>query len=155
MDEISQLYNVLKGEMSFVGPRPNVKRETDIYTKEEKKLLTIKPGITDFASIVFSDEAEILKNSNAPDILYNQTIRPWKSKLGLFYIKEQSPFIDLCIVLITVLNIFSRKFALRILYKIFKKINSPNDLSRIVLRKDELYPLPPPGSNKIVETREI
>ena len=57
--------------MSFVGPRPNVKRETDIYTDEEK-LLSVKPGITDFASIVFSDEGEILKDSKDPDLDYNQ-----------------------------------------------------------------------------------
>ena len=56
LDELSQLFNVIKGDMSLVGPRPNVKRETDIYTVEEKKLLAVKPGITDFASIVFADE---------------------------------------------------------------------------------------------------
>ena len=56
LDELSQLFNVLSGEMSLVGPRPNVRRETDLYTREEKLLLTIKPGITDISSIVFSDE---------------------------------------------------------------------------------------------------
>ena len=84
LDEISQLFNVLVGEMSLVGPRPNVKRETDLYTKVEKNLLKVQPGITDFASIIFSDESDILKNVDDPDISYNQLIRPWKSRLGLF-----------------------------------------------------------------------
>ena len=90
LDELSQLFNVFIGEMSLVGPRPNVKRETDLYTEVEKNLLRVKPGITDFASIIFSDESEILKNVDDPNISYNQLIRPWKSRLGLFYIKKQS-----------------------------------------------------------------
>ena len=59
LDELTQLWNVLIGDMSLVGPRPNVKRETDLYTSVEKKLLFVKPGITDISSIVFSDEGEI------------------------------------------------------------------------------------------------
>jgi len=86
MDELSQLINVLLGDMSLVGPRPNVKRETDLYTKVEKKLLSVRPGITDVSSIVFSDEGDILANSKDPDIDYNQLIRPGKGYLGLFYI---------------------------------------------------------------------
>ena len=81
--------------MSLVGPRPNVKRETNLYTIEEKKLLTVKPGITDFASIVFADEGEILKEYDDPDIAYNQLIRPGKGYLGLFYIAHKSIFLDL------------------------------------------------------------
>ena len=110
LDELTQLYNVFIGEMSIVGPRPNVRRETKIYTSVEKKLLRIKPGITDFASIVFSDESEILKNVDDPDITYNQLIRPWKSRLGLFYIKKQSLILDITIIFLTILNSFSRKF---------------------------------------------
>ena len=75
LDELTQLWNVLIGDMSLVGPRPNVRRETDLYTKLEQKLLTVKPGITDFASIVFSDEGDILKDVEDPDIAYNQLIR--------------------------------------------------------------------------------
>lgn len=155
LDELSQLYNVFIGEMSLVGPRPNVKRETDLYTKFEKKLLNVKPGITDFASIVFSDESEILKNVDNPDIIYNQLIRPWKSRLGLFYIKKQSLFIDLIIIFLTILSIFSRKISLLLLYKIMRKLNAPKDLSKLVLREDKLKPLPPPGSNKLVLTRDL
>jgi lipopolysaccharide/colanic/teichoic acid biosynthesis glycosyltransferase len=68
LDEFTQLWNVLKGDISLVGPRPNVKRETDLYTNLEQGLLSVKPGITDFSSIVFSDEGDILKHSKDPDI---------------------------------------------------------------------------------------
>jgi lipopolysaccharide/colanic/teichoic acid biosynthesis glycosyltransferase len=83
LDEIPQLWNVVKGEMSLVGPRPNVERETSMYTPDEKRLPSVRPGITDLSSIVFSDEGEILQGSTDPDLLYNQIIRPWKSRLGL------------------------------------------------------------------------
>ena len=113
LDEITQLWNVLRGDMSLVGPRPNVKRETDLYTPEEKRLLTVKPGITDIASIVFADEGEILRDKEDPDIAYNQLIRPWKSRLGLFYIDHSSIFLDIQLVLLTVRAIISRQSALR------------------------------------------
>ena len=83
LDELTQLFNVFKGEMSFVGPRPNVERETNLYSNKEKELLKVKPGITDFSSIVFSDESEILKDHQNPDIAYNQLIRPRKNYLAL------------------------------------------------------------------------
>ena len=62
--------------MSFVGPRPNVKRDVKIYTDIKKRLLSIKPGITDFSSVIFSDEGDILNDKSDPDIAYNQLIRP-------------------------------------------------------------------------------
>ena len=89
IDEIPQLFNVFMGQMSFVGPRPNVLNETNLYSEVENKILTVRPGITDFSSIVFSDEGDILKGSKNPDLRYNQIIRPWKSRLGLFYIKKR------------------------------------------------------------------
>ena len=154
LDELAQLFNVFTGDMSFVGPRPNVKRETDIYTDIEKQLLFFKPGITDIASIVFSDESEILSNVEDPDIGYNQLIRPWKSKLGLFYIRKQSFLLDMVIILITILSIFSRQIALKSLYIVLKNLSAPDDLCRIVLRKERLVPSPPPCSDEIVFSRE-
>ena len=155
LDELTQLYNVFIGEMSLVGPRPNVRREAEIYTKVEKKLLGVKPGITDVASIVFSDESEILKNVEDPDITYNQLIRPWKSRLGLFYIKKQSLSLDIIVILLTLLSIFSRKISLSILHKIMVKLNAPRDLSKIILRDENLKPLPPPGAEKLVLSRDL
>jgi lipopolysaccharide/colanic/teichoic acid biosynthesis glycosyltransferase len=76
LDELVQLWNVLKGDMSLVGPRPQVQTDAALYTQAEKRMLTVRPGITDPASIVFSDEGDILKDSADPDLLYNQIIRP-------------------------------------------------------------------------------
>jgi lipopolysaccharide/colanic/teichoic acid biosynthesis glycosyltransferase len=155
LDEITQLWNVLKGDMSLVGPRPNVKSETDIYTSAEKKLLSVKPGITDFASIVFSDEGEILAGKASPDIAYNQLIRPGKSSLGLFYIKNKSIYIDVIILVVTILSIISRSTALKINALILKKLKAPAELITTAKRKKKLFPKPPPGSNKIVTSRKL
>ena len=95
LDELVQLWNVLKGDMSLVGPRPQVRRDADLYTDVERGLLTARPGITDLASIVFSDEGDILKDEADPDLAYNQLIRPWKSRLGLLYVNHQSVRLDL------------------------------------------------------------
>jgi lipopolysaccharide/colanic/teichoic acid biosynthesis glycosyltransferase len=155
LDEITQLWNVLKGDMSLVGPRPNVKSETDIYTSTEKKLLSVKPGITDFASIVFSDEGEILSGKENPDIAYNQLIRPGKSALGLFYIKNSKIHIDIIILMITILSIVSRSSALRINASVLKNLKAPLELITTAERKKKLFPKPPPGSNKIVTSRKL
>lgn len=154
LDELSQLWNVLIGDMSLVGPRPNVKRETDLYTIEEKKLFTLKPGITDFSSIVFSDEGDILKDKADPDIAYNQLIRPWKSKLGIFYIDNRSSLVDLKLIYLTVIAILSRDRALLKTSKLLKILNANDELVRVSLRHDILIPTPPPGSSKIVTNRE-
>lgn len=139
LDELPQLINILFGQMSFVGPRPNVSNEVEKYYEEEKKLLSVKPGITDFASIVFSDEGSILSNSNDPDADYNLYIRFWKSSLGLIYIKHKSIKLDVTIILLTILNFIDRKKALTILSKkILNLSNKYKKISNICLRKEEL-----------------
>lgn len=154
LDELSQLINVLIGDMSLVGPRPNVKRETDLYTDEEKILLTVKPGITDFSSIVFSDEGDILKGYDDPDIAYNQLIRPGKSKLGIFYINKSNIFLDFQLIYLTVIAIISKAKALESITKILKKLGADKDLILIASRKTPLVPTPPPGAKNIVNNRE-
>jgi len=109
LDELSQLWNVLLGHMSLIGPRPNVKRETDLYTDQEKRLLTVRPGITDFSSIVFSDEGEILKDQIDPDIAYNQLIRPGKSMLGIFCIENRNFLVDFQLIFLTATAIFFKE----------------------------------------------
>jgi lipopolysaccharide/colanic/teichoic acid biosynthesis glycosyltransferase len=153
LDEFTQLWNVFKGDMSLVGPRPNVKRETDLYTDIEKKLLSVRPGITDMASIVFSDENEILKDSEDPDIDYNQLIRPWKSRLGLLYIDNRSLWLDIQLILLTAAAIINRETALDGVNKILTKMNTPEDVIRVSRRKDKLVPFPPPGSDSVVSRR--
>lgn len=153
LDEFTQFINIFIGDMSFVGPRPNVKRDVDIYTYYEKKLLDIKPGITDFSSIIFSDEADILKEKNDPDISYNQLIRPWKSRLGLFYINNNNILIDICLIFITLINIFFRKFALKLTTILLIFLKAPENLIKISKRNSVLKPFPPPGSDIIVTAR--
>ncbi|MHA8069072.1 sugar transferase [Aquirufa ecclesiirivi] len=154
LDELTQLWNVLLGDMSLVGPRPNVKRETDLYTQEEKKLLKVQPGITDFASIVFSDEGDILKDQIDPDIAYNQLIRPGKSLLGIFYIEKQSFFLDFKLILLTIISLVSKKRALTLICSILKKLNASPLLIEIASRNVDLVPMPPPGAKNIVYNRE-
>jgi len=101
LDEIPQLFNVLKGEMSLVGPRPEVAAEVALYSPEERNLLNVAPGITDWASIRFHNEGEILKGSADPHRTYQEKIRPEKIRLGLEYVQEHSFFVDVKILLST------------------------------------------------------
>ena len=105
LDELPQLINVLKGEMSFVGPRPQVKWAVDLYTPEERKVLTVRPGITDYSSVQFPNEGEILKGSADPDKDYMQKIHPEKMRLSLEYVKMQSFWIDTKIILQTIIKV--------------------------------------------------
>ncbi len=155
LDEIVQLWNVIRGEMSLVGPRPNVKSETDLYTDVEKRLIEVKPGITDLASIVFADEGSILEGKSDPDISYNQLIRPWKSRLGLFYIENRNTFGDMKIILLTLLAQLNRSVALRIISKWVLGKKGHEELAQICLREIPLEPCPPPGSNQIVTSRNL
>jgi lipopolysaccharide/colanic/teichoic acid biosynthesis glycosyltransferase len=145
LDELTQLWNVLVGDMSLVGPRPNVLADTNLYTAKEKKILSIKPGITDFASIVFSDEGKILKDKEDPDRAYNQIIRPWKSRLAILYVEKQNFILDFQIVILTILSLFDRNKALEFLSKIVYKISSDEKLRNVCLRKKELEVINPPG----------
>jgi lipopolysaccharide/colanic/teichoic acid biosynthesis glycosyltransferase len=151
IDEIMQLLNVIKNEMSFVGPRPNVETDVKLYSLEEEKLLSVKPGITDFSSIVFSDEGEILSSSKNPDYDYNRLIRPWKSRLGLIYVKKKNFFLDLTILFLTFLNLFDRIKTLNIINSILKKIDTNTELHNIILRKQDLKPSIAPGFIKPYE----
>ena len=153
IDELPNFINILFGQMSFVGPRPNVLTETKLYTIEEKNLLDVRPGITDLASIVFSDEGDILKNSIDPDLDYNQLIRPWKSRLGLFYIENRSIILDIKLIIITAIAIISKKKALFMINRILKNKKADDLLIKISKREKPLKPYPPPGSKKIVLTR--
>ena len=108
LDELPQLINVLKGEMSFVGPRPEVQQYVDMYTEEEKAILTVKPGITDWASLWNSDEGAVLAGSPDPEKAYLELIRPTKVKLQLEYVRKRSFLTDLGILLRTVMAVVCR-----------------------------------------------
>ena len=105
LDELPQLINVLIGDMSIVGPRPEVKQYADLYSDEEKEILSVRPGITDWASIWNADEGAILAGAENPEKVYLELIRPTKLKLQLKYVRERSPFNDLKIIFLTFLAI--------------------------------------------------
>jgi lipopolysaccharide/colanic/teichoic acid biosynthesis glycosyltransferase len=154
LDELTQLWNVLLGDMSLVGPRPNVKAEVDLYTDVEKELLSVKPGITDFSSIVFSDEGKILEDKKDPDLAYHQLIRPWKSRLGLIYIKHQSILLDIEIIIYTLVALISKRTALNWVSKKLENLEADQNLVNISKREIELFPYPPPGSDCVITTRK-
>jgi len=107
LDELPQLINVLKGDMSFVGPRPEVKKFIDMMTPEERNvILSVKPGMTDLASLWNFHEGEVLKGSKEPDKDYQEKIWPTKKKLQIEYIKKQSFWLDIKIILKTIFKIF-------------------------------------------------
>jgi len=105
LDELPQLLNVLLGDMSFVGPRPEVEKYVNLYSPEEKVILTVRPGITDWASIWNSDEAAVLEGSRDPERTYEELIRPTKLALQLLYVRNHSFFVDLKILFHTALKL--------------------------------------------------
>ena len=107
LDEWPQLIHVLKGEMSLVGPRPEVQQEVALYTEEEKVLLNVSPGMTDYASIQFHNEGEILRGSPDPHKAYREKIRPDKVKLGLEYVHNHSLWIDFKVIVQTLNRLIS------------------------------------------------
>jgi len=107
IDELPQLFNVFIGNMSFVGPRPEVRKYVDLYTDEQKEILKIKPGITNFASINYINENELLAQSQNPEQTYVEQILPEKINLNKKYIENHNLFIDLKIIFKTIFKIFS------------------------------------------------
>jgi len=98
LDELPQLFNVMAGDMSLVGPRPQVQWAVDLYSTEERHVLTVPPGITDYASLRFPDEGEILRTSTDPDRDYMEKIHPEKMRLSLEYVRKRSFRTDLSIL---------------------------------------------------------
>lgn len=102
IDELPQLINVLKGDMSFVGPRPEVRRYVDLYSEEQMKVLSVRPGITDPASIKYRNENDILSSESNPEQYYIQHIMPDKLKINIDYINTRTFFKDIKIIFQTI-----------------------------------------------------
>ncbi len=105
LDELPQFINILAGDMSVVGPRPEVPRYVNLYTTAQKKVLTVRPGLTDYASLEFINESEILGRSNDPEQCYIAEVMPAKLQLNLRYIREAGFFTDLRIIFRTMVKI--------------------------------------------------
>lgn len=108
LDELPQLINVLKGEMSLVGPRPEVPQYVEMFTPEERAILSVKPGMTDWASLWDIDEGAILAGEPDPERAYQEKIRPEKIRLQLKYVRERSLWTDLKILALTLWSVASK-----------------------------------------------
>jgi len=109
LDELPQLINVFKGEMSLVGPRPEVRKYVALYTEEQMKVLSVKPGITDYASIEYVDESALLAKSDNPDKTYLAKILPDKIKLNMKYINNKSTTEYFKIIFLTLFKILKKQ----------------------------------------------
>ena len=101
LDELTQFVNVLKGDMSIVGPRPEIPQYTELYTEEERIILSVRPGITDLATLWIQDKGSLVLGSDDPEKIYLETIRPEKIRLQLEYVKRKSTLLDIKIMLLT------------------------------------------------------
>jgi lipopolysaccharide/colanic/teichoic acid biosynthesis glycosyltransferase len=106
LDEFPQLWNILAGQMSFIGPRPEVRKYVDHYTPEQLKVLDVRPGLTDYASMEYIEENKLLGDSDEPEKTYVEVIMPAKLALNQKYIEEQSLGNDIRILFRTVRSIF-------------------------------------------------
>ncbi len=104
LDELPQLFNVLRGDMSFVGPRPEVRKYVELYTLEQMRVLDVRPGITDSASIKYRNENEILAQQSDPEKYYIEVIMQDKLKINLEYIEKRSFFYDISLIFQTILG---------------------------------------------------
>ena len=109
LDEFPQLLNIIKGDMSIVGPRPEVRHYVDMYTEEQLKVLSVRPGLTDFASLVYIDENKLLENQENPEEFYIKEMMPRKLELNLKYIEQQSVKTDAVLIFKTLKAIVSGK----------------------------------------------
>jgi lipopolysaccharide/colanic/teichoic acid biosynthesis glycosyltransferase len=114
LDELPQLFNVCGGAMSLVGPRPEVQQYVDLYSEEERVILAVRPGLTDWASLWNIDEGALLKGSPDPEKVYLETIRPVKLRLQLAYVRRRSFGTDLSILLHTAIALARGKGACRL-----------------------------------------
>lgn len=146
LDEITQFWNVLTGDMSIVGPRPNVAEGVAVYTHVERRLLDVRPGVTDFASIVFADEGEILSSHQDVDKAYNELIRPWKNRLALFYLDHRSILVDARLIVFTAVAMLSRPVALKYIVRELSQLGAPEKLIQVASRSQPLVAASPPGS---------
>lgn len=108
LDELPQFWNILKGDMSFIGPRPELPRRLKYYNSRQKEIFSVRSGISSPASIVFSDEEYLMNQVEDPEKFYIEQIMPYKIELNLYYIENQSFFYDIWLIIATLLKIINR-----------------------------------------------
>lgn len=127
LDELPQFWNILKGDMSFIGPRPELPRRLKYYDDRQKEIFSVRSGISSPASIVFSDEEYLMNQVKDPEKFYIEQIMPYKIELNLYYIEHQSFFYDIWLIIATLL-------------KIVNKVKNENIVKdkRLLAEKDEI-----------------
>ncbi len=105
LDELAQLLNVILGQMSFVGPRPEVPKYVELYTPYQRQVLLVRPGITDYASIAYRNENDLLAGASDPEAMYIEQIMPDKIELNMKYLREISPLADIRLILKTIVAV--------------------------------------------------
>jgi len=137
LDELSQLINVLGGDMSLVGPRPEIIDKVQKYSEEEKQTLQLRPGITDWASIWNSDEGGVLEGAIDADAVYEEIIRPRKMKLQLYYLSNRTLVSDLKIIFYTLVRIVNKTWTPKELrdYPTFQQLRS--EALNVIERQDQ------------------
>ncbi len=108
IDEFPQLLNILKGDMSFVGPRPELRYYVNFYNEDDLKIFSVRPGITGLASLEYRNEVELLKASKDPEKFYISTIIPDKLRYNKMYIKNRNFFFDLKLIFITIIKVVTK-----------------------------------------------
>ena len=147
LDELLQFYSVIRGDMSMVGPRPNIAAASkDVFTEREMEIFSVKPGITDFASIVFSDLDKIMIGSTDVNHDYTTRIRPWKSRLCLFYVDNACFAMDVRLLFLTALNFVKRPAALKGAEKLLSDYNADAELIAVARRDGRPPEKEPPSS---------
>ena len=152
LDEIPQLWNVLAGDMSLVGPRPQVAWAVRDYTAIERRLLEVRPGITDAASIVFADESTLLTGAENPDLRYSQIIRPWKNRIALLYVDRGGLSGYAMLVAATLIHSFSRRGGLMIVRSLLLKWGADRDVISVASRMTSPPEAPPQGALQVVDS---
>ena len=129
LDELPQLLNVVIGEMSLVGPRPDVEEYVTLYTESEKGIMSLRPGLTDWATLWYRDEGEALAKFADPDLAYIQYFHRTKVKLQLDYLYNHSIVTDICIIMLTLIAIFRRYWLPQMLANRLMQIGEPTTLA--------------------------
>jgi len=150
LDEFTQLWNVLKGDMSLVGPRPQVAWAVKAYTDVERHLIDVRPGITDPASIVFADEGDILTGAADADLRYSQIIRPWKSRMALLYVDHGDVRGYVLLIVATLIGAVSRRTALGVVQTQLRRWGADEQVLAVARREGMPPEAPPPGADAVI-----
>lgn len=153
-DRVLLLLPVLSGAMTLVGPLPRPLAALASYSPLERRLLDVKPGIVDLASLVFPDARRILAASVDPALDHDRLLRPWLNRFDLLYVSDRRPALDLALVATTFAAAVSRSAAERRIETLLADLEAPAELRRIARRLDPLTPTPPPGANRPVSASE-